>query len=268
MARVNRKRLDARGPKDERKLDNDVLDLIRAAAPEVADAVEKVSRHHQSTKISEDEESYRPPDLSYLLNFEYEGKKLTPAELDFVVAFVGNNFKLDSRKMPCTFATKPAVLAALHEVTRDCIVRFEVNPDRLVRELVPLIEANISDLMDIDATGITMKDFSKLPRHITAAVQEVHEVRNAQGTQLRVKLYDKLSAINTLNKMLGFNREKGPEVEVNVQVVDRLSSALNRLKDYQGGRVLEHNEEPVAFVPAMKDTGTKAQKLLESDDGV
>lgn len=209
----------------------DTLDAIRKVAPDVADGLERVAIHQrQKFRGNEEPGDEIPADYSFLLDFTYDGKKLTPAELRAVLTFVGNGFMMppgDVIHIP--LYTHPRVLAALHAVTEDAVKQFQINPNRVVRELSTLIGSNISDVMDIGPGGILVKDFSKLPREITAAVQEVQEVRNAQGTQIRVKLYDKVAAINTLCKLLGFNKEK-TEVTVSVDVGNRLDAALQRLK--------------------------------------
>lgn len=208
-----------------------VLDDIRRVAPDVADGLERVAIHQrQKFRGNEEPGDEVPADYAFLLDFTHDGKKLTPSELRAVLAYVGNGFMLPAGDAVYTgLYTSPRVLAALRAITEDAVKQFQVNPNRIVRELSTLIGSNISDVMEIGPGGILVKDFSQLPREITAAVQEVHEVRNAQGTQIRVKLYDKVAAINTLCKLLGFNKEK-TEVTVSVDVGNRLDAALQRLK--------------------------------------
>lgn len=212
-------------------LGTDVLDDIRRVAPDVADGLERLTIHRRrSFQGDEEPGDETPADYSFLLDFEHGGTKLNPSELRAVMAYVGNGFQFPAGDyIYQSLYTKPTVLAALRAVTADAVKQYQVSPTRMVRELSKLIDSNISDVMEIGPGGILVKDFSELPREITACVQEVHEVRNAQGTQIRVKLYDKIGAINTLCKLLGFNKEK-TEVNVTVDVADRLSAALQRLR--------------------------------------
>lgn len=212
------------------KLDGPVAEIIRTVAPEVADDVTRL-RSYMLARRGRDEtpEDAVPTDMSMLLTFEHEGKRLTDEEISVIVRYVGGGFKIDTAGGASRTLTRPRVQAALHELTKDAIVRHQCNVDKVVRELVPLIGSNIADVVDVGPRGITVKDFSKLPRSVTAAVSEIHEVRNAQGTQIKVVLHDKIAAINSLTKLLGLNKEK-EAAHITLELSDKLTSALERLQ--------------------------------------
>ncbi len=226
-------------------------DEIAQVDPDIAHALERLRAHRRVGAGDTSEgspEREAPVDFSLLLDFEHKGKKLTPHQMQFVIEYVGNRFVpgKDVGRVADYFAS-PVVLAALRAVTADAIQQNQITATRVVRELIPLISSNISDVMDISAAGITMKDFASLPREVTAAVQEVHEIRNAQGTQLRIKLYDKIAALNTLSKLLGFNKEQSQDISISVDVGDRLSNALQRLKNSRQPDTIEGELVPLSL---------------------
>lgn len=171
-----------------------------------------------------------PYDYSLLTDFEWEGKKLTGQELDFIIKYLGNGLDPVVREIgPKEIARRftPVVLAALHEVTKDAIRQFQINPRKVIRTLGSIMEGNIQDVCEISPAGISVKDFNTLPRYITAAVSEVHETRNAQGVQLRIKMHDPLAAANALARVMGMNQDK-VHLNIDVDLTQRLSLALQR----------------------------------------
>jgi hypothetical protein len=110
------------------------------------------------------------------------------------------------------------------------VQRWQISGNKVGRELASILNGNITDFCDVSAAGVTMKDLSKIPREVTSCIQEIHETRNAQGTQIRIKLYDKLAAANTAAKILELFPK---ETTINVMMTDlerRLSTGLQRLK--------------------------------------
>ncbi len=216
-------------------VDPDVLDLIRQLNPEIADEVQRV--HTVFKRITNDEVKCAdsvPVDYGVLLDFEYNGKKLTYEEMEFVATYIGNGFNSRrnlSAQTITNFVARPIVIMAMRELTKDAIRQYQVNPNKLMRELGNIVDGNISDVCDITAAGIVLKDFSTLPRHITGAVEEVHEIRNAQGVQIRVKMHDKMGAINTLTKVLGMLAPQVVDVNVHSELEVKLANAIARGKE-------------------------------------
>jgi hypothetical protein len=132
----------------------------------------------------------------------------------------------------------PVVLAALHEATKHARKQWQMNTGKVVREMASILSGNIADVCDIGPAGIVVKDFSTLPRHVTGAVQEVHETRNAQGTQIRIKLYDKTPILNLAVKLLALAPSEKLDVTVH-GLEDRLSAALQRVPLEIEGELVE-----------------------------
>jgi len=188
-------------------------------------------------------------DFTWLWDFTYEGQTRTDKEINFVVLYVRDGFQAAWKAYYAATGTncaeehearwaKPRVLAALHEATKHAAQQWQISTSKVVRELASILDGNIADVCDVGPAGIIVKDFSKLPRHVTGAVQEIHETRNARGTQIRIKLYDKMPAINLVTKLRGME----PAKEINITVSgleDRLSAALQRVPLEIEGELVE-----------------------------
>lgn len=226
-----------------------VLAVIRQTRPDLADDIERIKSlrraKHQPDATMEDKIAN---DLTWLWDFEHQGQRLKPKEIDFLVDYIRSGLETPSKSlqrvgMSGTPWANPTVLAALHEYTKNVPRQWQINPTKIVRQLFSTVNSNISDVCDITPAGVVLKDFSKLPRSITDAVQEVHEIRNAQGTQIRVKFYDKLNAANILLKVMDAFPKEVLQVEFG-GLEEKLVSAMQRLrhdepKDIEGELVNE-----------------------------
>ena len=213
-----------------------VLSVIRQHRPDVADDLERVKSirraKHQPDATMEDRLA---DDLTWLWEFEHQGERLKPREIDFLIHYIKNGFEapttaLIKAGLSQSFAwANPTVLAALHEYTKNVPRQWQINATKVVRQLHSVVSSNIADVCDITPAGVVLKDFSKLPRSVTDAVQEVHEIRNAQGTQIRVKFYDKLNAANILLKVMDAFPKEVLQVEFG-GLEEKLVSAMQRLR--------------------------------------
>jgi hypothetical protein len=228
----------------------DALELIRKYRPEIAHDIERISSLRRSHQIpDETPQDKLADDYTWLWDFEYQGEKLSAKEIEFIIIYAKQGFdKLTGALAKAGIASttdpwaKPRVCAALHEATKNMAKSWQINTAKVGRQIFNIIQSNISDVADIGPAGIVLKDFSQLPKHITDAVQEVHEVRNAQGTQIRVKFYDKLAAANIMLRVMNAFPKETLQVEFS-GLDEKLASAIQRLKsepkDIEGEVVIE-----------------------------
>lgn len=217
-------------------LPGDVRDILNQFRPDLADNIERMQSikraHHAPDATPQDKLA---DDYGWLWEFEHEGDHLTAKQIRFLVAFAGTGFKTLIPALQMAGYTnerswaKPVVMAALHEMTKANVKRWEISGYKIARELSSILNGNITDFCDISAAGIVMKDLAALPKEMTACIQEVQETRNAQGTQLRIKLYDKMAAINTGAKLLDLMPKEKIELTI-TGLEDRLASAMQRLR--------------------------------------
>lgn len=214
----------------------DVYALIAKHNPAVAESLERLKPIRRARYVSDrTPEEMKADDYTWLWDFEYEGKKLTAKEITFLIAFAGTGFEnlrhalyeagMGAPTDPWMNAT---LNAALHEMTKDSVRQWQSNAGKVGRLLFNILNAKITDVIDVTPGGIVAKDLSKVHPDTLDAIQEIHETRNHQGVQLRVKMYDKIAAAGTAMRMLGMHREDTLRVEFSV-LDERLSTALQRI---------------------------------------
>lgn len=169
-------------------------------------------------------------DYTWLWDFTYQGKPLTGGEIDFLIAFARTGFahppSIDYKDRP--MLGRPQVQAALHEATKNAAHRWQISANKVGRELATILDGNITDFLDAGPTGIVLKDLTQIDRFKTGAIQEIHEIRNAQGVQIRIKLYDKIAAINTAARIMNLFPKETLQVEI-TGLEDRLERAMQRV---------------------------------------
>ena len=114
---------------------------------------------------------------------------------------------------------KPPVLEAIEFLTRQYAKKFDVNSEKVLHELALIGFSDISELFDENGT---LKQITELPPHLAKAVQsiEVETVIDKFGistTTAKIKMWDKLNALNTLAKHLNLfeaeNKSKNDALE-------------------------------------------------------
>lgn len=75
--------------------------------------------------------------------------------------------------------------------------------DKVLNELESIAFANLSDVIEWDDAGVTVKCSDKLDEDVLPAIQEVSIVDTEFGRQKKVKMIDKMKALDTLAKIAG-----------------------------------------------------------------
>ncbi|HLI22061.1 MAG TPA: terminase small subunit [Stellaceae bacterium] len=96
---------------------------------------------------------------------------------------------------------KPAIAAAVAAAQDEERAQKRATADRVIEELARMAFANIRDFADWGPKGISMRDKALLDPEETAAIADIEHKGN--GKLGRLKLYDKLAALNALAKHLG-----------------------------------------------------------------
>jgi hypothetical protein len=213
-----------------------------APAPEELHAnLQRLSELRRSASLPDAPEDATADDLTWLYSFTYEGERLSGDEIAAIVRFTreglfGNRSKtsrVDSQfRAFAEYCARPVVAAAMHRMTEHHLRQWEMNAGKVCRQLFSIVTANVTDVCDVTATGIRLKTLSDLPRHMTDAVQEIHETRNAQGTQLRIKFYDKVAAAGLALRLLDAMPKETLKVEV--EGLERLLETALRRSDLKG----------------------------------
>jgi phage terminase small subunit len=107
----------------------------------------------------------------------------------------------------------------------------------IVDELAKVARANAGDYFAWGPGGIVVKDSATLSEDQKAAVAEVSQTVTEAGGTVRVKLHDKVAALEKLGKVLGlFNDNAGPSsaVQINISIPDSARAVL-----YGPGKAIE-----------------------------
>ena len=100
-------------------------------------------------------------------------------------------------------------IAELQSVTRH---ETQVDANDIAEELKRIGFASLEGIGEWSKDGFILKDSSDIPPEVAAAVSEIQEIRHRDGTVgMRLKLYDKLAALDKLAKLCGLYREDKQE---------------------------------------------------------
>jgi phage terminase small subunit len=96
---------------------------------------------------------------------------------------------------------KPKIAARIETAQERRSEKKRITADRVLEELGRMAFSNMSDYVEWGPDGITLRDNALLDEDQTAAVADVEPKGN--GKVARLKLYDKLAALNALARHLG-----------------------------------------------------------------
>lgn len=105
--------------------------------------------------------------------------------------------------------SKPEIAAAIAAAKKSRSERAEITADRIAEELAQIAFANAGDYFEWGPNGITVRDKGELTREQQSAVAEVAQTVTKDGGSIRVKLHDKLAALEKLAKLLGYDKQPG-----------------------------------------------------------
>lgn len=156
-------------------------------------------------------------------------KKLTDKEQMFCIEYCTNGFNATQAAIVAGYSQRTAKeigsqnLSKLHikeEIKRlrgdfeDLMAQKGITRERNITEAAKIAYANMSEIHD---TWIGRKDFENIPQEVKSCIQEIDtkiQTKNLGTKQdpemvdveyVKVKFFDKLKAIEILNKMMGWN---------------------------------------------------------------
>jgi phage terminase small subunit len=122
--------------------------------------------------------------------------------------------------------TRVDVQAELARLQKHHATANDISAGRVLEEYRRIAFARIDGALSFGPNGVTVKNSADLTPELLAAVSEVSEVRNVDGSvSVRLKFHSKADALAALRKHLGLD---APE-KVEVSVDDKLQGALGKL---------------------------------------
>lgn len=95
------------------------------------------------------------------------------------------------------------VQVALQKAMQDRAARTEITQDRVLREIARIAFSSIGEFTEWSEAGMRTIDSDKLSEDQLAAISEVTAAVTRRGYQVRVKLHDKLKALELAARHLG-----------------------------------------------------------------
>jgi phage terminase small subunit len=104
---------------------------------------------------------------------------------------------------------KPKIQARIEEMRSEVAETVGLSPHMLAAELKRIALSDIGDFVDFGPRGVKLKHSDQVD---TRCVAEVSESTTKDGGSIRFKLHDKKGAIDSLNKMFGWNAAEKQEL--------------------------------------------------------
>lgn len=101
--------------------------------------------------------------------------------------------------------TKPAIQAAIQRAMDERQSRTEITQDRVINELARIAFSDLCDFVEFDKNGVSVRDSQEVDGRVVA---EISERATRYGRNKRIKLHDKIKALEMLGKHLGLFNDK------------------------------------------------------------
>lgn len=115
----------------------------------------------------------------------------------------------------------------ISKLKAELVESINVSQAELLTELKGLAFSDLGDFIDWDANGITYKSKKDIPNHLRRQIESIEEIRTEKGvgqykvreTRLKIKLYNKLKALDMIArhiKFYGEDEDNAPKIVFNM----------------------------------------------------
>ena len=104
---------------------------------------------------------------------------------------------------------KTHVQERINSAQRERSARTGITADRVLKEIARVAFADPRMVMSWGPNGVTLRDSSELSDDAAAAVAEVSETWSESGGSRKVKMHDKIAALEKLARHVGLYDDKG-----------------------------------------------------------
>lgn len=111
--------------------------------------------------------------------------------------------KKTAQSMGSENLSKPLVANAIQQALQKRAIRTEITADRVIAELAKIAFSTLDDFVTWGKGGMQLIESSKLTPEQVAAVQEVSQPVSDLGGTKKIKLYDKIKALELLGRHMG-----------------------------------------------------------------
>jgi len=97
----------------------------------------------------------------------------------------------------------PNIRKAVAEAMAARQQRVQIDQDRVLKEIANVAFADTTQVVNVRNGRVNIVETDLLPEDARRAIAEIHETVSGSGTSLRVKLHDKIKALELLGRHLG-----------------------------------------------------------------
>jgi phage terminase small subunit len=181
-------------------------------------------------------------------------RRLTPRQQAFLSNYVADPDQNATRAvMRAGYKTRwPGILAvqilgsasiraALAAERERLAKKFRVEPERVMTELAKVGFSDLRDVMSWGPDGAAVKPSGELSDEAAGAVETVEQVEDRGGNKrLKIKLHDKLEALNSLSRIMGMDKSGGGvTVNINARQMSEALEGLKRLNFEPAGGLID-----------------------------
>jgi len=109
---------------------------------------------------------------------------------------------------PQNFTKHAGIQARIAELQKSTIDRLEITAEKVLREFAKIAFADPRSVMEWDANGVTVRASSELTDDEAATVAEVSQTVTKDGGSMKLKMHDKVAALNALGRHLALFTDK------------------------------------------------------------
>lgn len=122
-----------------------------------------------------------------------------------------------------------AIQTAIRTLHKEYIQNLHIDHGRVLREYAQIAFSNIDDFVEWNAGSVSVKASRRIAKEKKSAVSEITETVSPNGqSSIKVKLHNKLGALDSLARHLGMFNDK-LTLETNVDTVQILNEARERV---------------------------------------
>lgn len=116
--------------------------------------------------------------------------------------------KRNAREQAARLLSKANIKKAIEEQCAALAEESKLKALEVVDELKRIGFSDITKAVEWDASGISLKDSSKLPPEVKACIASITETSGKFGTRLSIKFHDKVRALELLGRYLNMFTDK------------------------------------------------------------
>ena len=141
-------------------------------------------------------------------------------------AFSCGNMKADTIHVKANeLLNNGKITVRVKELQAEVKNRSDLKKDEAVNELSNIVRVRITNVMQIKGDTITLRNLEELPDEIVSAISSIKQT----NAGIEIKLYDKISAIDRLSKMKGWDEptknehtgKDGKDLISSIQIIDK-----------------------------------------------